>query len=555
MQKTAVGVEFGADSIKAVRIRVSGSEASIESSVTIDRSEFSSSGDSSAGGGPEAIAETASALRSEMVAAGMSPKNVVLSIDPQESIIRYNQVPPMPASRLGLIMKYEVESIGERMGEALASDFRVLPVVRDDGEQTALLALSKEEPLGEFLDALESAGLTVAAAIPAPVAIFGAWDLFSTKADLDSPDDDLVLVVDVGRAGLNLALILNNRLVFARSGSIGGETFTDALSRELGFSRDDAEKIKLNRGGVDDSQPGVDDRTVNALRGAAGQLLGFLQSSVRFGSSQTGVRLPAVTRLWLTGGGMRLRGLPEYIAAGLGHQPFEVFDPESADSEGKAPCFGLPLGLSAIGLLSTRDAASGVGLSVLPERYRKRRDFRERTRWLYAAASVLVLLLIAQFLHGCRVSGRAEETHKELVGDRSDLEAKAVHRSGAEAKSSRGAERIHRWLREAEPTAFQLFVLDYLGRNLRSEIQIEEVNLEVDVVEDEDAGGIDNVYKFRIRGRVNNESRRAHDWVLELRSLLGQEAMVGSVKVENTRVEKSAWYSFEMVLEPRYTTL
>jgi len=558
IQKTAVGVDFGADTIKAVRVRVVGNEARIDSVVSIPR------GDEFA---REDVAQLARKLRDAMVEAGIPTKRIVLSIDARDSIIRYNHVPPMPASRLSLIMKYEVESIGERMGESLASDCRVLPVMRDDGEQTVLLALAKEDPLTEFLDAFDGAGVTVAAAVPAPLALFGAWDLFATKMDIDSPDDDHVLVVDLGRSGINVALILNNRLVFARSGSFGGELFTEALASEFGISRDDAERLKVARGGLDDSGRGVDDRTVGPLRSTAGQLLGFVQSSIRFGSSQTGVSLPPVTRLWLTGGGARLRGLPEYLSGGLGRKPFEVFDPAVADggrvsvsvSDGKdgvsEACVGMPLGLSAIGLLSARDAQAGTGVSILPEKYRRQRVFRERTRWLIAAAVVLVAVLVAQFVQGWTVRGRAAETRTRIGERREELDRKVAQRDGWIATSSRTRARINRMLREGEPSAFQAFMLDFFARNLRPEIQLELVNLEVETVENEEAGSYRNRYVLLVRGRANNEKGRAHDWVLDLQSRIKQEERVRDAKVQNTRVERSAWYSFELLIEPQYVSI
>ena len=562
LQKSAVGIDFGADTVKAVRVRVAGRAANIESSVSVARASVGSSvarGDAGAEGeDPGArvareVGELARELRRQMAGAGMPTKGVVLAIEARESIIRYNHVPPMPGPRLGMIMKYEVESIGERMGAVLASAWRVLPVVRDDGEQTVLLALAKEGFLGAFLDALESEGITVEAAVPAPLALFGAWDLFATKADADAPDDDLVLVVDLGRSGLNAALILNNRLVFARSGSFGGESFTTALASAFGIDRDAAERLKIQRGGIDASRAGIDDRTTGPLRSTAGQLLGFLQSSVRFGSSQTGVRLPVVTRLWFTGGGMRLSGLAEFLAGGLGGQPFESFDPSAGDG-GAGPSLGMPLGLSAVGLQRGSDSQVGVGLSILPEKYRKRRGFRERTRWLIAAAAVLVALLGARLVQGIIERSRARESHASVTSARAEIDRMVRQRDEWTARSSRTRARINRLLHEAEPSAFQAFVLDFLARNLRPEIQLELVELDVEPAELE-GGGVENRYRLVIKGRVNNEKRRAHDWVLDLQSRIQQEERVADARVESTRAEGSAWYSFEMVIEPTYSSI
>ncbi len=559
-KKTAIGLEFGHDAIKAVEIRLSGSQASVARSLTIPRAELSEDlRDASPGTGSDAAADAfgklAAHVRDEMQKAGFRTFEVVLSIDGAESIIRYNQAPPMPASRLALIMKYEVESVAERMGEPVASDYRVLPTIRDDGEQTVLLGLAKEDPLGAMLDALERGGISVVAAVPAPLALFGAWDLFGTKADLDSPDDDLVLVADLGRATLDVTLILNNRLVFARSTAFGGENFTEALAGDLGLTRDQAEKVKSRRGGLDDSIRGVDGRTVNPLRSAAGQLLGMLESSLRFGSSQSGVRLPAVTRLWLTGGGMQLRGLPEYLSRALGRTPWELFSIDGRDSSAEsAPCLALPLGLSGVGLQKARSGDTGVFLDILPRKYLERRTFKERTRWLWAAGVALVVLLLALSVNAFLKNSAASGTLEQLQTAHQQLQAQQTERDGWIAASSQTRERIRRLLHEADPTAFQAFVLDFMARRLRAEIQLESFDLEIREVASDDDEATAYEYVVVVRGRIDNRTGRAGDWQLELLEALQASEQVRHV-ANVPRSGSRDFQSFEFVLHPNPVSL
>ena len=100
---------------------------------------------------------------------------------------------------------------------------------------------------------------------------------------------------------LNVALILNGRLVFARSVAFGGKNFTEALAQSLNFAHRDAERVKIARGGLDERVKKVPVEVVAPLRNVAGRLLGALQSSMKFAETQTGVELPALSRIVLPG--------------------------------------------------------------------------------------------------------------------------------------------------------------------------------------------------------------------------------------------------------------
>ncbi|GEM_PF-463799 len=545
--RSVTGVDLGRDSIKAVQVELSGAEASILRSVSIPRVRLE-------GQDPQSVA---AALGAAMEQAGIPTNGVTLGLGGEDSILRYNHIPPQASAKLPLIMQYEVESVSERMGESVASDFKQLPAIRDDGERTVLLGLVREDALSETLEALEAEGIVVANAVPSSLAVFGAWEMVATKADLDAPEDDLVLIVDLGRSILDVALVLNNRLIFARSTTFGGDQFTEALAGELDATMEQAETVKLQRGGVDDALKGVDDRTVRPLRTAAGQLLGMLESSVRVGGSQAGIKLPDVTRLWFAGGGMRLKGLPRYLATGLGKLREEVFDPAGpSDEEGAGGSFTTALGLSAVGLQSGRSGDRDVILNILPQQYSDRQTFRDRTRFLLVAATLLFLLLCARFADGWMQGAKVEKMHTKLSGQKTSLDKQMAEKKGWIEKNNRVRSRINRLLREGEPTVFQAFVLDYLSTNLPAEIQLEMVDLEVDELESEDGVGAEMKYVLAVKGRANNEKGKGTHLVLKLREdLLKQKEHIRKVDNINVRSEPGAWYSFLFHIEPKYQVL
>ena len=555
-RKSAVAIDLGAHAIKAVEVTVSAAGIHVLKALRIERATLADKGLV-----PGDNAALARHVREALQLARMSTKQVVLGIGGQDAMYRYTRIPPVPAWRLKAIMSYEVTEYAEKIGEALASDYRPLQLAREaDEDQTILLGLAKEKGLEDLLSAFEAEGVIVEKAVPNALALYSAQDAFGRKPPEDSPDDDVVLVADLGAEQLSMALILNGRLAFARTSSVGGKTFTDALSRAMGLGPKEAEKLKLTRGGLDERDRAVHHDTVPLLRNAAGQVIGAMQSSLKFAATQIGTAIPPPTRAVLLGGGMKLRGLPELIATTLG-KPVESFQPaglQLADSLPEpmsqalrtAPGeFGVVLGLGAARLRETRGADASRVISLLPAKYLKRREFKERTLFLYAAGALLVLLLLARLAHAIVESSSARGVHQRLTQTHAALTAQKGEMDQATRAADNRRAHLNRLLRESELTAFQAFVLEHLARVQRPEIQMTKISLDRPLSED----GTTFDYNLRLEGRVNNEKRRGLEWLLDLQAALKAEDRIGSVEVESSRPD-GAWYTFELSVRPNYVS-
>lgn len=553
LRKNVVALDLGASAIKALSVSVTDAGVQIERALHIQRQELVNDGLE-----PGNLEQLARMLAARMADQRLSTRGVVLGIGAQDCMMRYTRMPPVPDWRLKVIMEYEAKEMSEKVNEPLASGYRPLQLAREaDEDQTVLLGLVKEKPLEAIVDALESAGITVDLAIPNPAALFAAQDAFGRKADPEAQDDDLALLCDLGAESLSIALVLNDRLAFARSVTFGGKAFTEALAQSLGLDLEQAEKSKVARGGLDERESGVHQDSVMPLRGAAGQLLGMLQSSLRVASSQIGVPLPALSRVVLCGGATRLRGLAPFLAQGFG-KPVEYFSPQPlriGASVGQPAAralterpgdFTVALGLAASRL---RDGISAPGrgpMNILPARYAKRREFRDRTVYLYAAGVLLLLLLLGRLGQAIYSNAQAGRLHAELKSTEVKLQELRRELDSTTAAADHRKVRLDRLLKEAEPTAFQAFVLDSLGRVLRPEIQLDTIGLVADDAADE----VSFDYRLRIKGRVNNEQRRGLDWILELQSSLQAEDRIGRVDVESSNPD-GAWYVFEISVRPQ----
>jgi type IV pilus assembly protein PilM len=553
--RNAVGIDLGTHAIKVVSLRVSEKGVVVLQALRLERRVLEAEGLE-----PESPESLARHLKAHLSRARIPAKGVVLGIGGQESIVRYTRTPPVPAWRLKVIMDYELKEFSERIGEALASDYRLLPLAREpDEDQTILIAHAKEAPLAALLDAFEAEGITVSKAVPGAIALYTLEEALGRAAEPDAPEDDLALLADLGAENLNVALLLNGRLVFARSVKFGGRNFTESLAQALDLEPAEAEGIKLRRASLEEGAKGAVPEAVAPLRSTGGQLLGTLQSSLRFASSQTGAKLPSLSRLVLLGGGMRLRGLAPFLRQGLGVSS-EFFQPTALQlsatvAEGEAELlkerpgeFGAALGL---GLSALRDgkADDAVGtISILPARYVKRREFRERTLFLYAAGALLAFLLVTRLAYGVVLNLKAGSVHDGLEEQHSELSAARTQMEENRLRADEGRARLNRLLKEAEQTAFQAFVLDLLGNELRPEMQLTSVRWDLIEPESDDQ---EAAYVLKVSGKVNNEKRRGLEWILDLQGVMQSEERILRVEEESSK-PAGAWYEFEFWLYPNY---
>ena len=554
-QRTSVGVDIGTHAVKVVHLKVTDRGAFVQNALYYDRSNLAARGVD-----PDDVGAVAALLASQMAAHKIPRRGVVLSIAGSDSILRYTSVPPVPTWRLNVIMKYEVDEVADKVGETLASDFRVLPVPREAGaEQIVLVALSKEQSLQSLLDVMESSGIFVDKAVPSPVALFGAHEAFGTKSDPDSPTDDLTVIVDIGCSNLHTVVVLNDRLAYARSVRYGGKNFTEAIAKDLDVDFETAEALKVRSGSVDPTTV-TSDRSqtiVNALRGCAAQVVNLIQASIRFSESQAHVDVSKPTRVVLLGGGSRLSGFSEYLQRAL-DVPIEVFcpggivatgdlDPDAARVFGSYPGdFSVPVGLAATGV---RDG--GFSLNVLPRRYTERRRFRDRTLFMYAAGVLLLLNLIFGFFTAWRANAAARARVTELAGKVSELETYRSTMEENRAGNDQTRARINRLLAEVEITSFQSYILEFLSsKQLPAQIMVDRVSLNVD--EDHEVTGV--TYRFLLTGKVDDSNSEGNDLLDSLLETLKSKDFVATadfVSVEASGTQKE----FELLVAPAFEEL
>lgn len=335
----------------------------------------------------------------EAVGPQAGPRASVVGLSGRDINLQVVQQPAMKPLNYRVMMGYELD---QRKGEAtdLYLDYCTLREPDQFFPQyLALIGIGKSAYVDERIGLLQKASLDVRDAVPNSFALYMAY-----KTSYDT-EPGTVLLLDIGSDNMDLAFVRAGRLIFARNVSSGARGFDSQIAGATGLSPEDAEAMKVNSANLGPSASAQEQEAEDQIRGpvrsAAGQLSGFITSSINHAKMQLADKELAVDKIYLSGGGARVRGLVEYLSGSV-KVPVELLDPwKKLDTSGVDGLGGegsreLPSDLAvAIGLAElVSPSAQATVLSILPDKLKKRRAFLHTNLWMGVAAGVLVATLL-----------------------------------------------------------------------------------------------------------------------------------------------------------------
>lgn len=298
----------------------------------------------------------------------------------------------------------------------------------------------RREWMDPRLAALKEMHIDVREAVPNGLALYAAYRLTGAT------DPGAVLLVDLGAENMEIAIVRQGALVFAKNVTNGARIFDEHIASALSVSPSEAEAVKVRHGALGSAGETEDTMSTEVrpvLRGAASQIVGVIQSTARYGKTQIHEQELRIEKVYLSGGGARLRGLPEYLKGMLGMEleildPFKAIDLSRVEAAAPGDMRQLPTDLTcAIGLAAlSLQASDAPVMSLVPDAVRTRREFRRTKLWLAAAGAVaatamLVLSLFAGMdlrrATGARDDLRATvEKAEALSGELESIDAQGV---------------------------------------------------------------------------------------------------------------------------------
>jgi type IV pilus assembly protein PilM len=354
--KTAIGIDLGTHSVKAVQLSNFGNGLKVERAALV---KLHGDGSSEERRNEDIIR----ALRVIASSFNVKKANVITALPGQDTFIRYLRFPKMPPEELKNSIELEADQNLPYDLSEVSTDSVVLEEITERNEtiMKILLVAAKNEMINKTLDLLRNVGLSANILGITTLAISDAFE-----ANGGFHPDETVALINIGASSTNIHFCRDGVSNFTRDISRGGRDLTAAVQKLLKVSYDEAERLKMEYaranfgkangladfGGLDEGEAdelsldvvsdeaadeptepmgkiknGDASRIVNATRPAVNRLIGEIRRSIDYYEKQLYEK--NVSRLVLSGGTVMFPGLDQSLADATG-VPVEIVDPVQA---------------------------------------------------------------------------------------------------------------------------------------------------------------------------------------------------------------------------------
>jgi type IV pilus assembly protein PilM len=134
---------------------------------------------------------------------------------------------------------------------------------------------------------------------------------------------EIVALLNIGAATMNINILNGSRSVFARDASVGGSQYTSLLQKELGLSFEQAEGVKRGMPLPDE----IEARPIQPIIETVSDILALeVKKTIDFYRATAAEGDTTIQKILLAGGGSKLPGLAEFLSRRF-EIPVEVFNP------------------------------------------------------------------------------------------------------------------------------------------------------------------------------------------------------------------------------------
>jgi len=229
---------------------------------------------------------------------GLKTKDAVLSVSGHSVIVKRITLPEMSEDELSESITWEAEQYIPFAIEDVNLDFQILgPSGAGGNTMDAILVAAKKDKINDYISLVTEAGLNP---VIMDVDAFALENMFEVNYEIEPGKVDAL--VNIGAEVMNVNILRDGVSVFTRDSSVGGNSYTEALQRDLGVSIEDAERLKRGEdagmASYSEAKPVIDSVSED-IAGEAGRTVDFFRGT-------TGI--DTVDRIILSGGGSLVNG-------------------------------------------------------------------------------------------------------------------------------------------------------------------------------------------------------------------------------------------------------
>jgi type IV pilus assembly protein PilM len=303
MGRRRIGVDIGSTAVRAAEVSMGGGGAAL---VRVAQVPVPPGGvENGEIRDPAVVAE---ALKELWKAGRFKSREVTLGVGNQRVVVREVSVPWLSDKEMRQSLPLQVQEYVPIPIEDAVLDFHVIDEFEQEGRRMVrlLLVAAQKAMVQGFVHAAELARLRPVALDLIPFAIVRAA---ASDAGVWGEEGSDEAVIDIGADVTSICVHQNGQARFVRILPAGGSDITGAISRSLGISETDAERLKRGQADPDEAQSLEEADRVALTRAQA--FVDELRSSLDFYLSQTpGAR---IGRVLYTGGGSKLAGFGELL--------------------------------------------------------------------------------------------------------------------------------------------------------------------------------------------------------------------------------------------------
>jgi len=308
--RTAVGLDIGTSGVRAAELAFGKGQATLQRfgqvALPVGAVRDGEVAD------PALVAD---AIKHLWSTAKFSSKKVVLGVANQKVIVRQVDLPWMPPEELRKSLEMQVQDFIPIPVEQAILDFHPIEETTDGTGSRALrvlLVAASRDMVNAALEAVKRAGLTATQVDLTPFAVLRALGRVDEVGIAGGGGAEAL--VDVGAKVTNIVIHENGIPRFVRILLMGGDNITDAVSERLGVPFEQAVGVKQQlgmaavRGEVTSDHPAA-----RVIESSGGSFVEEVRGSLDYYLAQP-ASVP-LTRVVLSGGGARLAGLGQRLAA------------------------------------------------------------------------------------------------------------------------------------------------------------------------------------------------------------------------------------------------
>ncbi|PYQ86945.1 MAG: pilus assembly protein PilM [Acidobacteria bacterium] len=233
-------------------------------------------------------------------------KEVAASLSGNAVIVKKINLPVMTEAELSESIYWEAEQYIPFDIQDVNLDYQILNAgtgADSQGTMDVLLVAAKKEKIADYTGVISQAGRTPA---------------YEVNYGLEP--DHVVVLLNAGASAININILTGDQSVFTRDISIGGNSYTEAVQKELNLPFESAEQLKRGQPvdgvGFDDVKPVLQSMTENVL----------LEVQKTFDFFKATAASDRIDRIVLSGGASRVEGFAAALQERFG-TTVESFDP------------------------------------------------------------------------------------------------------------------------------------------------------------------------------------------------------------------------------------